>query len=185
MYRIIENFLPQHQADEIESVMICPPKPANPEPKFPWLYMPHPTDNKDSEMAFFTHLFYDHIGRPGKEQDPYFKGIDNTILSKLEKEDMKGMDLLRVRANLYLRQKEPMLSEPHRDHFIDHKVAIYYVNTNDGYTLLDEKIKIPSIKNTVLVFDGGKHRAVSQTDEKVRVIINISYQPRKSVTTTF
>ena len=114
-----------------------------------------------------------------------FKGVGCTILTRLEKEDMKGMDLLRVRANLYLRQPKHVFSEPHRDHFIDHKVAIYYVNTNDGYTLLDEKIKIPSIKNSVLVFDGGQHRAVSQTDEKVRVIINISYQPRKSVTATY
>ena len=182
MYRLIENFLPQKQADEIESVMINPPKPIDPAPVFPWFYMPHPTDNKDSEMPFFTHVFFDHIGM---NKDEYFKGIDKTILNRLEKEDMKGMDLLRVRANLYLRQPKHVFSEPHRDHFIDHKVAIYYVNTNDGYTLLDEKIKIPSIKNSVLVFDGGQHRAVSQTDEKVRVIINISYQPRKSVTATY
>jgi hypothetical protein len=172
-YRIIENYLPQKQADEIESFMINPPYPQDPAPTFPWYYMPHPTDNKLSQMPFFTHVFYDHIGQ---QKDIYFDGINKTILNRLEQEDMKDMSLLRVRANLYLRNPKPMFSEPHRDHFIDHKVAIYYVNTNDGYTLLNEKIKIPSIKNSVLIFDGGQHRAVSQTDEKVRVIINISYK---------
>ena len=61
-YKIIENYLPQKQADEIESVMMNPPYPKDPAPKFPWFYMPHPTDNKQSQMPFFTHVFYDHIG---------------------------------------------------------------------------------------------------------------------------
>ena len=55
-YKIIENYLPQKQADEIESVMMNPPYPKDPAPKFPWFYMPHPTDNKQSQMPFFTHM---------------------------------------------------------------------------------------------------------------------------------
>ena len=173
MYKIIENYLPQKQADEIESVMINPPKPIDPAPVFPWFYMPH----------FFTHVFYE---RRGMEEDKLFKGINNTILARLEKEDMKDMDLLRVRANLHLKNPQPVFAEPlSADHFINQKVAIYYVNTNNGYTLLDEKIKIPSIKNSVLIFDGEQHKAVSQTDENVRVIINIYYQPRRSITSTY
>ena len=37
-YKIIENYLPQKQADEIESVMMNPPYPKDPAPKFPWFY---------------------------------------------------------------------------------------------------------------------------------------------------
>ena len=55
--------------------------------------------------------------------------------------------------------------------------AIYYVNTNNGYTLFkDGNLKVDSVGNRIVIFDSCKlHKAVSCTDEKRRVVINFNY----------
>ena len=58
------------------------------------------------------------------------------------------------------------------------KTAIFYLNNNNGYTLLDpkKKIKIKSKANQMLTFDSDvKHGAVLQTDKKRRIVINFNY----------
>ena len=66
--------------------------------------------------------------------------------------------------------------EFHIDDKIKHKVALFTVNTNNGYTEFENGEKIPSIENTLALFDGNvKHRSVVQTDENLRINININY----------
>ena len=59
--------------------------------------------------------------------------------------------------------------------------AIYFVNSNDGYTYFkpqDDKslIKVESKKNRLVVFPNGLlHSGTTCTDEGVRVVINFNY----------
>ena len=56
-----------------------------------------------------------------------------------------------------------------------HRVALFSVNTNNGYTLFDNGEKIQSIENQLVIFDGAlKHCSVAQTDTNVRVNINLN-----------
>jgi len=67
----------------------------------------------------------------------------------------------------------------HTDHDFDHKVLLYYVNTNDGYTTLDpkgENIKIDCIQNRAVIFDGSvAHVGTLQTDTMIRMNVNITF----------
>ncbi len=57
--------------------------------------------------------------------------------------------------------------------------AIFYINTNNGKTLIKEnnKIKeISSLENRVVIFDGRlKHAGTTCTDAKNRIVINLNY----------
>ena len=54
--------------------------------------------------------------------------------------------------------------------------AIFYINTNNGYTEFENGAKVESIENRMVVFPAEmKHRGTSCTDKKVRVVINFNY----------
>ena len=53
---------------------------------------------------------------------------------------------------------------------------LYNLNTNNGFTSFEDGTEICSKENQVILFNGEiKHRSVSQTDERVRININIDY----------
>ena len=92
--------------------------------------------------------------------------------------------LFRVKLNLRPRTAVPHESAVHTDfgdrklHKFDQTTAIYYLNTNNGYTLFEDGTKIDSVENTMVLFDGNlKHSGVSCTDQKRRIVLNINYIP--------
>ena len=57
------------------------------------------------------------------------------------------------------------------------KVAIYCVNTCNGYTELKTGERAPSLENSIILFNANElHRSVSQTNTKRRINININYE---------
>ena len=89
------------------------------------------------------------------------------------------LDPIRIKVNCFIKQPTHIKTDIHIDHAFQHQTLLYSINTNNGYTILDpkgENIKIPSIANQALIFDGLiEHQAVTQTDENVRINININY----------
>jgi len=81
-----------------------------------------------------------------------------------------------VRANLLFKTKKHIQSEFHVDKPFYCKTALLYVNTNNGHTLLKNKIKIKAEENKLLIIDTKTpHAAVSQTDKDRRIVINFNY----------
>ena len=74
---------------------------------------------------------------------------------------------------------EPSQSPYHQDQSKNpnHKIAIYYINTNNGYTIFEHnKQQIQSIQNRLIIFDGHlRHAGVSTTDTKRREVLNLNY----------
>ena len=102
-----------------------------------------------------------------------FLGEKKLPLEILKKLSVK--EIIRIKANLTLKQKEHVPSDMHVD-FKDCKTVIFYLNTNNGYTLFDKGDKIPSKENRVVEFDSNlKHCAVDHTDTKYRIVINFNY----------
>ena len=53
---------------------------------------------------------------------------------------------------------------------------IFFVNSNDGFTILDDDTMIESVENRILFFDSSKlHNSTNCTNEKVRVNINFNF----------
>ena len=117
-------------------------------PYFPWFYSKH-QNNKDTSYMF--HLFYDGA----KVNSDYFYLVE-PILEKLKIKNLLHVD--KLTKNL------------------KHKTSIYYVNTNNGYTLFKNK-KVKCEKNKIVIFNADqKHKAKIQTDKDIRIVININYE---------
>lgn len=159
-YSIIENLLDYELHYTILSEMISV--------NFPWFYNTSMTDY-ETDYGFFSHTFY-------KEYRPNSDAFRKLIIPIVQKMNVKG--LMEVRANFMTNKNKRYESEWHTDRKFDCKTAIYYVNTNNGYTILDkdEQINIPCKENSMLIFDSDiLHKAVSQTDNERRIVINFNY----------
>lgn len=56
-----------------------------------------------------------------------------------------------------------------------HTTCLYYINTNNGKTILNDEIEVDSVANRLLVFDGlTPHCSTTCSDEKVRMNVNLN-----------
>ena len=117
-------------------------------PNFPWFYSGTTADLYDSSDYLFYHWLY----RDGSQMSEHFNKILMPLIGRLHINS-----LLRCKVNLYTKKSK-------------------HINTNNGYTLFKNKEKAPSVENTMVLFDGQReHCSVTQTDENVRINININY----------
>jgi len=163
--RVIDNYLSEEEADKIKDQLMSV--------EFPWYY------NKDIIYGSaglreerlnnfqFTHNFYSNY----TPNSSYFE-ILKPLLFKLN-----IVSIIRIKSNLLTKTDKVIEYEKHIDQEknVNYKVAIYYINTCNGYTKIKNK-KIHSKKNRILLFDGKEeHLGSSCSDQNRRVIININY----------
>ena len=100
------------------------------------------------------------------------------IINKIEKKKKIGA-LRRIKVNLEPCIPEKVYSDFHvdcPDGHPDMNVGIYYVNTCNGYTEFEDGSKVESVKGRFVEFPNKiKHRGVSQTDTKYRIVINFNW----------
>lgn len=155
-YTIIDNYLEKSHFEQIESVYLSD--------TMPW-HMSQVNDN-DKNNTYFIHAI--HTGHT------IVSNYSNPIIPLIEK--INPHALLRIKANLYVRTDNLITHAPHIDYSHEHKAAIFYVNTNDGFTILNDGTKIESVANRLLMFEAHKqHQSTNCTNERARVNININY----------
>ena len=65
---------------------------------------------------------------------------------------------------------------PREGHPLHQKTAVFYINTNNGWTYIKNGGKVKSVANRIVIFDSNlEHTGVTCTDEKRRVIVNFNY----------
>ena len=113
----------------------------------------------------FIHVLYSNYA----PASPFFNELA-PIWQKID-----PCSIVRSKANLTMKTVEHDKSAYHSD--VDNCItAIYYVNTNNGYTEFQNGMKVDSIENRIVIFDSNeKHRAVTTTDTARRVVINFNY----------
>jgi len=138
---------------------------------FPWFYREAEVD-KEIDSEYFTHTFY---YAPDNLQSKWYELII-PILDKI-----KGSYLIWARANLLINKSTPLRSALHCD--IDSEestTAIFYANTNNGFTLLKTKegeVKSKSEENKLILFNSQTlHQSVRQTDTNQRITINFNFK---------
>tara|TARA_B000000460_G_scaffold232504_1_gene191542 strand:- start:132 stop:668 length:537 start_codon:yes stop_codon:yes gene_type:complete len=145
--------------------------------EFPWHFLDHTIhEGKDNINDYqMTHQFYTNEGF-GRPCSNYFD-LMMPILIKLN-----TSILVRIKANLRLvAPQKDMIAGYHTDIIGEESskitTAIFYVNTNNGYTLFkDTQKKVDSIENRLVIFPTNtEHCGVSCTDIKQRVVINFNY----------
>jgi|TARA_Y100000015_G_scaffold37501_1_gene39490 hypothetical protein len=133
---------------------------------FPWYFYLH-TANKTNDIFNyqFIHLFY----RDDVPNSDYFD-----ILKPLIKQ-INPISLIRVKANLNPISHKLVKFDKHVDQSIKCKAAIYYINDNNGYTVIGKE-KIKSKSNRIVFFDSNvEHYGTNSTNCKNRMVINFNY----------
>lgn len=135
---------------------------------FPWYYNDSSVD--DDKISYMSHLFV----KFGKPNSDFFYLIEDVL------KILKPIELLHIRANLTINKNKVCKTPWHNDfHKADprHRTAILYLNTNNGYTEFRKPRKmIKSKANRLIEFEGHmSHRAVTQTDQDRRIVINFNY----------
>lgn len=184
-YEIIDNFLSREDAGVIYDTMLGLSN-------FPWylnnsvVYKSSIADRDFTENYQFTHLFYQHW----QPSSPWFDLL-KPITHKLNPPGWQ-----RIKANLNPKTENKIVYDWHTDYNADitnAKTAIYYINNNDGITLLrkdtktlldpksasynnEEAIEIESVANRLVIFNQNiAHTGTTCTDKKVRCLINFNF----------
>jgi hypothetical protein len=158
---IIDNFLDPKTATRIKNEMMSN--------SFPWYYNSVVTwENKIKDKEYyFIHYFYNQTSW----KSDWSHSIVWPILEKID-----FISLIRIKGNFYPRTDAMLENEIHKDYSFPHKGAIYYVNSNNGFTVFDDGTKVESIENRLLLFDPSQpHYSTHCTNQHGRVNINFNY----------
>ena len=165
--QIFNNFLDQEVFLEIKKFIMSP--------RCQWRYVNYIAhkDGRDNDNdGYFVHSFKDC--HPQTFEDRYPESPHFPLIAKIL-DKIKYQNILRIRSSLYPRRDVQKPDPFHIDYDFPHKVCIFYVNTNNGYTMFENGEKIPSVENQLATFDGSeKHCSVLKTDTSARYIVNIN-----------
>lgn len=161
MIDIIDNFIPHDAFCELQHAVL--------RGDFPWYVCETKvSDDESSLLNFqFTHTLYNEFC----PQSGYIKLID-PILKRINPKA-----ILRIKANLTTVTDKIYEYGLHVDDpKFSGKTGIFYLNSNNGYTLFENGQKIESIANRFVEFDAIiKHTGTSSTDSKFRCVLNFNY----------
>ena len=168
---IIDNFLNQEDFEELRKFLMSP----NSQWRFVD-FIAHKDGRDQDKDGYFVHSFTDRDPNTFVERfevSPHFQKVGK-LMDSIKKK-LKFREILRIRSSLYPRREKQKPDPFHVDYNFNHKVCIFYVNTNNGFTLFENGEKVNSVANGLLIFEGlEKHCSVVQTDTTARYIININ-----------
>ena len=159
---IYDNFLEQEYFDNICNYVMVPNFQG-------WSYCPRVSDEIDDvvhNQYYFIHKLYEENG---PRTDEY--GMIADVLKQI-----KCNAIIRARLLLYTNVGEFVKHNFHIDYDYSHKAALLYLNTCNGYTGFEDDIKVESVKNRMVIFDGSTpHHSTSCTDTQSRYVLSINY----------
>ena len=136
-------------------------------PYFAW-YLQKAQVMGTNDGYWFSHRIYG-------EDEPTSSSYNPMI--EIFKNYLKYISLCRITVNLLLKQETPSISAFHTD-FNEKKLttAIFYLNTNNGYTEFKDGNRIDCIRNRFVMFPASiPHRAIGQTDVEQRIVLNFNF----------
>jgi hypothetical protein len=171
-YEIIDNYLPEHDANDIADAMLG----ENFNAMFPWYYNNGVVSPDDRTLSIHHHQFIHNFLTDMGALSPAIELLQ-PILNSIKVEGWQ-----RIKGNLNPVTSTRIVYPWHTD-FDDcgsssPKTAIYYLNTNNGVTMFEDGTEIKSVANRMLIFNQNTpHTGTTCTDQKVRSLINFNYIP--------
>jgi hypothetical protein len=160
-YEIVDNFLPEDDFTRIVNIVTSY--------NFPYFYQNEiGYDNESDHLnCYFTHKLKDKF-QPNSE----FYNLFDCVTDKL---NISNGLIYRIKVNCYPRTEKIIEHNPHIDYKDSHMAMILYLNSNNGFTRIDKDVKIDSIANRLLIFDGSiPHNSTNCTDQKARFTANFN-----------
>jgi hypothetical protein len=160
-HKIVDNFIDPLIFENIKDSIVG-------HNKIPW-FLNHGVSSKNTfsqDGIYFTHTFYTDYNVSSQ----YF-GLLNPILQKINPKA-----IIRARSNIYPKTNNLIQHGMHIDYPYEHLGLIIYLNSNNGFTILEDGTKIESIENRALFFNPSKkHCSTTCTDSHFRSILILNY----------
>ena len=162
-YEVIDNFLEKQDFESIKNLIMGP--------DFPWYYRDGVVkkENDKKDQFQFSHLFYTN----NLPTSTHLNELSPILLK------INAISLLRINANLNPRLEtlfEHGFHIDYSDPILNQRTAVFYLNTNNGYTLFEDGTKIESVENRFVSFKTSiPHTGSTCTDSNRRVLINFNY----------
>ena len=182
--KIYDNCLPLDVFAKMNKVLLGP--------EFPWFYndkiiedndqIKPPIDGYDTDDIYqFTHAFLQEVAQGGVASWSHTTEIIIPILNIIN-----ARAWTRVKGNLGHKESKHLVGGWHYDltegenkpgnPYTDSFTAQLYMNTNNGYTLMETGDRIESVENRLLLHPCNiLHTGITQTDTKVRVVLNFNF----------
>ena len=163
---IYDDFLSEYQFKNFDTQIVN-------NAYFPWYYNDVVVTGKNDGGYQFTHGIFDlHVGGVVSDMFPLF----TPLLEKL-----KVRHLVRIKLNLNPKTFFHRGGGWHVDYwpndpFPHTKTAVFYLNTNNGWTSFKKGGRVKSKSNRIVIFDSSsKQQGVTCTDDNRRIIVNLNY----------
>ena len=129
-------------------------------------------DPESEKRGQLEHVFY-------RTNTGIYSKVFELLHPVLEKFQKQYGDLIiyRIKANLNPKEDQNYrLGDFHVDFNYRNKTAIFYINTNNGYTEFETGQKVESVENRMVIFDSHiQHVGYACTDQKSRVVVNFNF----------
>ena len=164
--KIIDNFLPTQEFNHLSGIILSD--------YFPWYWNDNKTIKGDGYYQF-THTIF---GGYAEGINSKFYADFNPILHRLNAHRLGRVKLNLNHKTTFRRNfgwhTDGMVNKNFELHFP--KTAIFYFNTNNGFTKIKGCGKIKCSANRMVIFDTNLlHTGFSCTDQKRRVIMNCNF----------
>ena len=177
MLTILDNFLPKTSFEKLQEILTSV--------HFTWFWSDKIVGEMEAicEETYNCQLFH-MFSVDGQYRWDCDKECIKDLLQKLTEYELVNdmtniftkIHILRAKANLNTRTFQHMRSGFHTDSSFPCKTAIFYINSNNGFTEFENGTTVESVENRIVVFDSRiKHTGVSCTNEKRRIVLNINY----------
>lgn len=173
-HKVIDNFLPYEEFMVLKNVFFH-------SSECPWyffeddVYQPNYLGD-EKESPKFVHLIFTSDWRA---EVGWLNSGPNYVYPLIR--ELNIISLLKIKINLIPTTKEVSTNMFHIDRpsyvdiGINYSIGIYYLNTNNGFTILEDGTKIESVENRMLIIPGNcRHTGTTSTDER-RVIVNMNF----------
>jgi len=165
--KVIQNFLIEPYFQELENVFMGG--------NMPWFFNKNSLNNTSDRSFMFTHMIYDY--KEGWVGNDAINNIIGPMVWSI-KEHLNFKSIFRIKANLTTEQGKQIIHPAHYDYSgpnkENFKIAIFHVNTCNGYTQIKEK-KINNVSNQLIMFNNVSHKYATATNVSSRVIINFGF----------
>ena len=158
MHKIIDNFIETNLIEKIKSVCLSS--------EFAWYYTPYVSNKDAGDGIYFSHLVYNNFSPSSSCFNLFIPVLDF----------LSAKSLIRIKINMFPKTPELFQHDWHSDYDFDHKGAVVFLNSNNGFTILKDNTMVNSLENRILLFDSSKpHRSTTCTDQNVRLTVNFNY----------
>lgn len=161
--KIIDNILTKEQLNLIQETYL---KDTN----VPMYYVSGVASKEDNSLGSYCHVHKIYEYPLG-----WVSHTQKVIFPILEYLDVNA--LIRIKVNFYPRTSKIIQHGLHRDQTFKCKVALFFVNSNNGFTYLaKEKKKVESVENRIVLFNSSdEHNSTTCTNQNLRCTINFNY----------